>query len=188
MTQQIKDTLIYENQEFYLDVELIEGYFLEFPEKRPEFEISCSALWKGYIAQFEVKNDELCINKLEWLTDIDFNMKSLREEIFPENKFEWYSGLIRIDDFRGEFGDEPKDGIFEYLEILNGNFKQKRIFNYSELQEFKKAQYEYFLISEEIEQVYDFWRRNNENGIVKKDFVNKIILKNIMEYIREVYV
>lgn len=96
--------------------------------------------------------------------------------------------LIRIDDFRGEFDLEPKDGIFEYLEIVKGNFKQKRIFNYVELQEFKKAQFEYFLISEEIEHIYDFWRRNNENGIIKKDVVNKIILENIMEYTREVYV
>lgn len=188
MTQQIQDKLIYENQEFYLNRELIEEYFREFPEKRPEFTVSCTALWRGYIAEFEIKNNELYINKFDVLADIDFNLKALRDEIFPENKFEWYWGLIRIDDFRGEFDREPEDGIFEYLEIIKGNFKQKRTFNYLELQEFKKAQFEYFLISEEIEIIYDFWRRNNENGIIKKEVINKIVFENMMEYTREVYV
>lgn len=188
MTQQIKDKLIYDKKEYYLNVELMEGYFRDFPEKFPKFDVDCTALWRGYIATFEIKNNELYIKKLDWLADIDFNMKSLRDEIFPNNKFEWYSGLIRIDDFRGEFDLEPKNGIFEYLEIIKGNFKQKRVFNYSELQDFKKAQFDFFLISEEIEIIYDFWRRNNENGIINKEAVKKIIFENIMEYTREVYV
>lgn len=188
MTRQIQDKLIYENQEFYLNRELIEEYFREFPEKRPEFNVLCIALWRGYIAEFEVADNELLVKNLDWLADIDFNMKSIRDEIFPSNKFEWYSGLIRIDDFRGEFDHEPENGIFEYLEIVKGNFKQKRVFNYSQLQEFKKVQFEYFLISDEIEIIYDFWRKNNENGIINKESINKVIFENIMEYTREVYI
>lgn len=188
MTHQIRDKLIYEHQEYYLNVELIEPYFREHPEKRPEFEISCTALWRGYVAVFEVRNNELLIKQLDWLTDVDFNVQSFRNELFPNNKFEWYSGLIRIDDFRGEFDEEPENGIFEYLEIENGNFKQKRTFNFEELQAFKKEQYEYFLLSDEVESLYEFWRRNNENGIINKEHVNEIVLKNIMEYTKKVYV
>lgn len=188
MTQQIQDKLIYENQEFYLNRELVEEYFREFPEKRLEFTVSCTALWRGYIAEFEVKNNELYINKLDVLGDINFNMKSVRNEIFPKNKFEWYSGLIRIDDFRGEFDSEPENGLFEYLEIVEGNLIQKRTYNYLELQEFKKEQYEYFLMSEEVENLYHFWRKNNETGIINRENVNKIILENIMDYTRKVYV
>lgn len=188
MTRQIKDTLIFENQEYSLNVELLESYFREFPEKRPEFEISCTALWRGYVAVFEVKNDELLIKKIDWLTDIDLNMKSLRDEIFPNNKFEWYSGLIRIDNFRGEFDEEPRNGIFEYLEIENGNYIRKRVFNYDELQNFKKEQYEYFLLSEEVETLYKYWGRNNENGFINKESVNQIIFEHIMVYTRKVYV
>ncbi|MFC0427302.1 hypothetical protein [Chryseobacterium scophthalmum] len=112
----------------------------------------------------------------------------MKDEIFPSNKFEWYSGLIRIDDFRGEFDKEPQNGIFEYLQIENGNFIQKRVFNYEELQKFKKEQYEYFLLSDEIEIIYDFWRKNNEEGIINKEKLNKIISENIMTYTRKVYV
>jgi hypothetical protein len=188
MTQQIKDKLIFENKEYYLNVELLEDYFREFPKKRPELKISCTALWRGYIAVFEIKNKELLIKEIDWLTDVDFNMKSLKDEIFPNNKFEWYSGLIRIDDFRGEFDKEPENGVFEYLQIENGNFIQKRVFNYEELKKFKKEQYEYFLLSDEVEIIYNFWRKNNEEGIINKESLNKIIFENIMHYIRKVYV
>lgn len=188
MTRQIPDRLIFENKEYHLNNYILDDYFREFPEKMPHFEISCTALWRGYIAVFEIKNKELLIKEIDCLTDIDFNLKSLRNEIFPDNKFEWYSGLIRIDDFRGEFDKEPENGIFEYLQIENGNFVQKRIFSYEELQKFKKEQYEYFLLSDEIEKVYDLWRKNNDNGIINKESINKIIFENIMQYTRKVYV
>lgn len=188
MTRQIKDTLIFENQEYALNVELLESYFREFPEKKPEFEISCSALWRGYVAVFEIKDNELLIKEMDWLTDIAFNMKSLKNEIFPNNKFEWYSGLIRIDEFREEFDEEPENGIFEYLEIENGNYIQKRVFNYNELQDFKKEQYEYFLLSDEVETLYEFWRKSNNDGIINKESINKVIYNHIMEYTRKVYV
>lgn len=188
MTRQIRDKLIFGNQEFYLNVELIEEYFREFPEKRPKFKIQCTSLWRGYVAKFEIRNNELIINELNWLTDIDFNMKSLRDEIFPNNKFEWYSGLIRIDDFRDEFDLEPDEGIFEYLQVENGNFIKKMVFDYEELQDFKKEQYECFLLSSEVEILYDFWRKNNEKGIINIENVNKIIYKNIMNFTRKVYV
>lgn len=188
MTYQIRDKLIYDSKEYYLNVEILEQYFQQYPEKRPEFEISCTALWRGYVAIFEIKNNELLIKELDWLTDIDFNMQSFRNQLFPNNKLKWYSGLIRVDDFRGEFDEEPENGIFEYLEIDDGNLKQKRTFNFEQLQIFKKEQYEYFLLSDEVEILYELWRSNNANGIINKESVNKIILKNIMEYTKKVYV
>ena len=75
MTRQITDKLIFENKEYYLNVELIELFFREFPEKRPEFEVQCTALWRGYVATFEIKNNELLIKEINWLTDIDFNIQ-----------------------------------------------------------------------------------------------------------------
>jgi hypothetical protein len=81
-----------------------------------------------------------------------------------------------------------ENGIFEYLQIEEGNFIQKRIFNYDELQKFKKEQYEYFLLSDEIEKVYDLWRNNNENGIINKENINKIIFEKYHALYPKVYV
>jgi len=178
MTRQANDILYFENQKIYLNDFILEEYFNEFPEKRPENDFISTAMWRGYIAEFEIKDNQLLVlNK-------DYKLGDL----FPNNgKYEQYSGLIRIDNFRGEFDLEPENGIFEYLEIVNGNFIQKRVYNYKELQDFKKEQYEYFLISEEIEILYDFWKKNNENGIINKESVNNIIAENIMSYIKRVY-
>ncbi len=187
MTRQIADQLLFENKEYELNVELLEEYFREFPAKKPEFSISCSALWRGYVAVFEIREHELLIKEIAWLTGINLAMKSFTDEIFPDRKLTWYSGLIRIDDCKEEFDLEPEDGIFEYLQIENGNFIRKRMFDYDTLQTFKREQFEYFLLSEEIETVYEFWRKNNKTGIINKENLNTMIFENIMQYTKTVY-
>ncbi|MFZ4930071.1 hypothetical protein [Chryseobacterium sp. Mn2064] len=188
MTQQIKDTLTFEGKTYDLNTEIVEKLFHQFPEKRPQEEISCSALWRGYIATFKIKNNELIVSDIQWLKNIDLELESKLNTIFTTPKADWYSGLIRIDNFRGEFDLEPENGIFEYLEIAKGNFIRKWTFTYPELQAFKEEQYEYFIISDEVENVYDFYRRNNENGLVNKESVNEIIKKYLMDYLTEVYI
>ncbi|WP_299137117.1 hypothetical protein [uncultured Tenacibaculum sp.] len=178
MTKQAQDILHYNQTEYFLNQEILKDYFRKYPKKRPENDFVSSAMWRGYIAEFQIRENQL------YVLNKDYNLADL----FPDNgKLEWYSGLIRIDDFGGEFSEEPKNGIFEYLEILNGNLIRHRKFDYEELQTFKKEQFKYFLISDEIELVYEFWRKNNENGIINKDGVNKIIAERIMEYTKEVY-
>jgi len=187
MTRQISDTLIFENKKYHLNDELLEKFFKSFPDKKPEFEISCTALWRGYIATFEIKNDQLFVKEMEMLLDSDFKMKSIVNQIFPNNnKFEWFSGLIRIDNFKGEFDEEPKDAKFEYLEIKNGNLIQKRTMNFLELQIFKKEQYEYFIMSEDVKPIYELFKKNNEG--ITEDRINEIISEYILYYTREVYV
>ena len=188
MTQQIKDTLTFEGETYDLNTEIVENFFNQFPEKRPKTEISCTALWRGYIATFEIESNELILNDIQWLKNIDFELESKLSTIFTTPKADWYSGLIRIDNFRGEFDWEPENGIFEYLEIAKGNFIKKWTFTYPELQAFKEEQYEYFIISDEVENVYDLYRRNNENGLVNKESVNEVIKKHLMDYLTEVYI
>lgn len=187
MTRQIGDTLIFENKEIYLNEELLEQYFRENPDEKPEVDVSCSALWRGYVATFEIKNNELLVKEIDWLSNIELEFTSKLDEVFSNgNKFTWYSGLIRIDDFRGEFDDEPKEGFFEFLEIRNGDLTRKRSMNFQELQKFKEEQYQYFLLSEEIQLVYQFWRMNNKDMAESK--INEIIRENILYYTKEVYV
>lgn len=179
MTRQAGDILYFEGKQYFLNHYILDRYFLLHPDKKPVNDFVRTDMWRGYVAQFEIKDNQLFVLNKE------YNFRDL----FPNNgKLEWYSGLIRIDDFRSEFDLEPPNGIFEYLEILKGDFIQKRVFDFDELQKFKNEQYEYFLLSEEIEAVYEFWRSNNENGIINIDAINKIILENIMNYTEYVYV
>ena len=187
MTQQIRDTLLFEGKQYYLNSEILEGYFREFPELQPETDVVCTALWRGYIARFEIRDDQLFIADLEIMAYDDLSTKSVLDEICPNNKkFEWYSGLIRIDEFRGEFDNEPLEGLFEFLEIKNGNFVQKRIMNHAQLERFKQEQFDYFMISDDYTAVYELWKTNNEGIAVET--INNSIREEILRYTREVYV
>ncbi|WP_153395643.1 hypothetical protein [Chryseobacterium vaccae] len=80
MTQQIRDALLYKDKEYYLNNEILEYYFNEFPERKPENTGGFSACWRGYVAFFEIKNNELIIRKINCL----FNQEREKyEEAIP---------------------------------------------------------------------------------------------------------
>ena len=187
MTIQISDGLIYEGQTYAMSNELLRDYFIKFPERQPSTDVVSTALWRGYIATFEIKKDELFVVELDVMTGKELDTAPILEKAFPDGtKMDWYSGLIRIDEFGGYLDKEPRDGIFEFLEIYQGVLIQKRVMNYEELQRFKEEQYEYFLISDEVEAVYQLFEENNE-GITRKR-INEIIRGYILFYTKEVYV
>ena len=117
MTKQISDSLIFENEEFLLTNNLLGDYFRIFPEKyiKPKYVIS--NLWRGYVATFEIVNDKLFVKKIEILSDGKFNFEIFKEFDY-EKPCEWYSGFIRIDEYRGEFDDEKNiEATYKLLEI-----------------------------------------------------------------------
>ncbi|NKI27138.1 hypothetical protein HCG49_11245 [Arenibacter sp. 6A1] len=193
MTKQISDTLLYEGSVYFLNDDLLEKYFIEFPDKMPDFEVISSDLWKGYSAEYKIKEGQLFINKLKVLAREAYRMRSVLKEVFPnDTKMEWFSGLIRIDDFKGEFALEPEEAIFEYLEIYKGNYVQKRIFDFSQLQDFKKAQFEHLIASDEMPSMYELWHKIHAADKYYKEMdlkaINQDIADNILYYSEKVYV
>lgn len=188
MTQQIKDKLIYEGETYQLNQEILEIYYREFPEKKPEVKGILTALWRGYVATFEIREEQLFVKKFEMLAppDLDFVEKDLAILDMPDNKFAWYSGLLRIDDFKGGWNDEDADAIFEYLEIYKGDLVQKRVMNYDELQVFKEKQFAYFKGTAAYEKEQARWRRNNPN--ITDEKIDEMIWRGFLNWnVREVY-
>ena len=187
MTTQIRDKLIYKGKIYYLNDELLEKYFKQFPEHKPAVDGSFSALWRGYIATFEIQDNEFFLTEMEVIANTELNTASILNQVFPDSKkMDWYSGLIRISGFQGRFDKEPKDAIFELLEIHQGNVVQKRIMNFDELQAFKQEQYEYFLLSDDVEPIYELFKKNNKG--ITETRINEIIRDYILFYTTEVYV
>jgi len=186
MTRQIRDRLIYGGDEYHLSEEILEDYFKQNPNIKPKSEILCTALWRGYIATFEIKENQMFVQKLEMLEDTGLNLKITRE-LFPiNNKFDWYTGLIRIDDYRGEWDDENEDAIFEYLEIYKGDLVQKRTMNFEELEIFKEYQFEYFKTTEEYKKAYSLWKNNNPKMDVTE--IDYYIYKGLLNrYSKEIF-
>lgn len=184
MTIQIKDILVFNGNEYRLNFELLESYFKDHPERRPRSEVRVTALWRGYIATFEIKNDELLVKAVEILTDIrELSTQSALDKAFPDlKKLTWFSGLIRIDEYRGEYDDERPGSIFKFLEIHNGNLVNLLSMTYKELQHFKKTQLELFRQTSNYNQVLANLKNNGMSDHEAGDF----IASNILDYTKEI--
>lgn len=137
------DKLIYNGQEYELNNYYLESYFEKNPDKRPEFQTT--ALWRGYVATFEIKDNQLCVIDIEKEAGDEndrFTMKSIFNEIFPDSqkvKVDWFSGI-----FLGGYSQEPHN-FFEYknyclFEIKDGNIIKNREFDKKEYNKFEKQQ------------------------------------------------
>jgi hypothetical protein len=152
MTWQVKDTLKFHNKTYDLNVTLLEKYFREFRNKIPKVDVIDTACWRGHIVNFEILNKELLINKIVFLGENGENIgENFTLENFSNRKFEWFSGFIRIDNFKGDY-DEEKDrnAIFEYLEIKYGNLINHWELNWDEHREFK------FMLLSEFKELQEF--------------------------------
>lgn len=105
-TEQRPDKIIYNGKEYSLNNFILEIYFDKYPEKHPidiglAEDILNTGLWRGYIATYEVVNNEL------WIKDIQVYNKckdkmvclSVIDQVFPkkeDRKITWYSGVLEL--------------------------------------------------------------------------------------------
>ena len=185
MTKQISDTLIYKDKEYYLNNEILEYYFRKFPDKKPEIKGVMTACWRGYIATFEILNNELKIKEIDWLI---FGNQSVNDEVYPFSNgdtYSWFSGFIRIDLFRGEFDDEKdENGIYELLEIREGNLVEHWKFTYSEFLEFKEVLFSLFIETEDYKKLFKQWEERNPG--ITKERINQLIFDRIVSNVRKI--
>src|SRR5690348_13871746 len=103
-TAQYPDKIIFEGKEYALNTNPLETYFKQYPEKRPETGIRSTALWRGYVATFEVKDKTLLvkdiaieINSAPGSKNLDLAWKSVLNDVFPGGKalaVDWFSGIL----------------------------------------------------------------------------------------------
>ena len=97
MTAQIPERLRYNGQNHSMCTEPLDE-FIAMGESSPQFKFNCTALWRGYVGQWEIIDDRL------YLTELHGTLKSGDEASvgtifpgFPGSVFaHWYSGIIRI--------------------------------------------------------------------------------------------
>ena len=178
MTQQIRDKLIYDGKEYYLNNEILEYYFDEFPKSKPESNSIMTDCWRGYCATFEIINNELIIKEfdlLDWFeTDSE---EKLKIDLFHKNKYSWFTGFIRIDDFRGKYDDENNEkGIYELLEIKNGNLVNHWKLNYNDFLAFKEILFLDFKETLKYNEAVSKWKSNNP--MMKQNEIDKYIFNS----------
>jgi hypothetical protein len=191
-TAQYPDKIIYIGKEYSLHSNPLETYFKMNPDKRPKGGIMSTALWRGYVATFEVKEKQLFLEDIEIQYNdttskesYPYKWRSVVNEVFPgqeEIKIDWLTGLIVIP--HGKlvnyvhmgYGSTYKNYIL--LEIEKGNLKQERRFKYKEYEKFKERQFQAFKLTEEYRKIKSDLQKDGTSD----EFVDSFLRSFVTEY------
>ena len=166
-TAQYPDKIVYGGKEYSLHSNPLEEYFEKYPDKRPKGGLNSTALWRGYVATFEVQDGQLFLKDIEiefWDTTskkkYDTKWKSVIKEVFPNQlnlKIDWLTGLLVIP--YGKLVNYVHMGYgstyenYLLLEMDKGDLKKEKKFDYKEYETFKQRQFEAFKKTEEYKLV-----------------------------------
>lgn len=197
-TAQYPDKIIFKGKEYMLHSNPMEVYFAKFRDKRPKIEIRSTALWRGYVATFEVIDDALYLKDIHIQVRkkdsemLDTEWKSAINEVFPGDKklkIDWFTGLLVLP--HGEMVNYVHMGYFStyenyiLLEIEAGNFKKSKEFDYKEYEKFRARQFEAFKKTDEYKKIFeDIRKKENANP----EFIDKYLKSFIVNYTSKILV
>lgn len=189
-TVQIPDRIIYKGKEYNLVDEyprfLLEDYFLNYLDEKPDILLypPSTALWRGYIAVFELHEGELYIKQIlikDRNSVVDNEWKNVLAEIFPGKvkvKMDWYTGVLVIPTGKKKPNSYSHEcSSYTLLEVTNGNIETEKNFTRKEFKKFKKKQFKVFKETEAYKQKIKAMKENNPSASLK--LLNSIIQDDI---------
>ena len=119
MTAQIGETLHYEGRKVLICSNPLASYFM-LADINPEFELNCTALWRGYIGTWEIRDGRLYLiglsGSLKNGTNVDM---AIFFPDYPDRVFaHWYSGKLRV----------PQGKLLEYKHMGYGSVYEADLF------------------------------------------------------------
>lgn len=191
-TAQSPDIIIYNGKEYSLHSNPLEVYFKNNPDKRPQSGVMSTDLRRGYIATFEVKENQLFLKDIEiqyYDTTSEesskYKWRSVINEVFPDQKdikIDWLTGLLVLP--FGElvnyvhlgYGSTYKNYIL--LEIDKGDLKQEMKFGYKEYEKFKTKQFQAFKKTDEYKKIKADLRKDGSSD----KFIDSFLRSFVTEY------
>ena len=160
-TDQIADELIYESKEYAIHSDpILEEYFSKNKSARPTGGDLITALYRGYMAIFEIKEGWLYAKEVNIYTGHDssthkIQWKNVIGDIFKTEKdkrLDWFSGLLILPHgnpiIHSDHGFISENYIL--LEINNGKcVKEKKLSGTEAYDKFRKKQFELFKQTDE---------------------------------------
>lgn len=162
-TAQYPDKIIYNGKEYNLYSNPLETYFKDHADKRPKGGIMSTALWRGYVATFEIRSNQLFLKDIEieyWDSthpkNTDTKWKSVLSEVFPDQqpiKIDWISGLLVlpygkiVNYVHMGYGSTYENYVL--IEVKNGDFIKAREFDAESYEKYKDRQFEAFKKTDE---------------------------------------
>jgi len=181
-TQQAPDKIIYNGKVYFSPyIYPLESYFEKYPDKHPtKYQNTLSSLRRGYIATFEINNNQLYLKDIEIIIDdtivengrYKMKWKSVLNEVFPNQdviKIDWFTGLL-------DLWDSMCYTIYNYniiLEIDKGYIiKEKLLKNKEEYKKFEEEQFKAFLKTKEYKKV-----KRKLKMVGRDSFLQRFIIK-----------
>ena len=191
-TAQYPDKIIYNGKMYKLQSNPLEVYFKNNPDKKPESEIRSSALWRGYVATFEVKDTQLFLKDIEiQYQDTtskeknEYKWRSVINEVFPNQKdikVDWMTGLLVLPHGKlvnyVHMGYSSKYENYILLEIDKGNLKKEKHFKYKNYERFKKKQFKAFKQTEDYKKIKADMQKKGKT----QKFIDSFLRNFITEY------
>ena len=186
-TGQYPDKIIYNDKEYSLLTNPLEKFFNENEDKFPSGGVMSSALWRGYLATFEIVENQLYVKDIQIQMERNdgYEWKSVINEVFPEiseRKLVWFSGLLTLP--YGEIINYVHMGYgstyenYSLIEIANGKSINVKSFNYKEYENFKNKQFEIYKKSTEYKT-----RKNDLKGEGwKEKDIDKFLKSFVIQY------
>jgi hypothetical protein len=191
-TAQFPDKINYNGKEYNLNSNPLEVYFEKNPNKRPKSEVRSSALWRGYVATFEIIDNQL------FLKDIviqyrdttskgsnNSNWKSVLNEVFTDQKniqVDWYTGLLVLP--QGKVVNYVHMGYgstyqhYTILEFNKGVLTQEKQFKRKAYEKFKEKQFQVFKQTEDYHKMKsDLLQKGNS-----EEFIDSFLRSYVTEY------
>ena len=119
MTAQVSETLWYDDKEHAMCSEPLSDYF-DLSGKRPKFAEMDTSCWRGYVGEWEIRDDRLYLIGLEghFVNGEEAKLESIFPG-FPDRVFaHWYSGTIRI----------PEGKLLDYVHMGYESVYERDVF------------------------------------------------------------
>ena len=199
-TAQYPDKIIYNGKEYSLHSNPMQEYFKNFPDKKPKSGIISSALWRGYIATFEVADNSLFLKDVEIMVSKDSKdkksfeteWKSVLSEVVSDNKklkIDWFTGLLVlpfgkvVNYVHMGYGSTYENYIL--LEIDKGDFKRSKEYDHREYEKFKERQFQAFKKTEEYKKLIADMKKE---GDYDEKFTDSFLRSFITNYTSKILV
>jgi len=188
-TAQYPDKIIYQGKEYNLDTNPLEPYFEKNPDKRPKGGMMSTALWRGYVATFEIRDGQFFLKDIQIevpdaTKQYSYKWQSVMDSVFKQDsavKIDWFSGLLvmpygkLVNYVHMGYGSTYEKYIL--VEVANGDFKKEKRFKYKEYADFKQRQFEAFKNTDEYKKLKaDLQKDNKYDDAFIDDFLKNFVV------------
>lgn len=198
-TAQTPDKIIYRGKQYMLHSNPLEAYFEKNPDKRPTSGMTSSALWRGYVATFEIADNALMLKDIEIMVSkktedgsFDYDWKSVIADVVPSGtklKIDWMTGILVIP--HGEIVDYVHMGYgstFEnyiLIEVSNGDFVKAKEIGYKAYAAFRDRQFEAFKKTDEYKKLVEELKKDGKSS---DEFIESFLRSFVISYSSKILV